>query len=345
MKNLRNLFSITAGLIILLVAGCNKEDFQILPEAKLNPEYLMMPVDNSGLSRYLSEIKSEIEALLSSGTLNRGNANSLIVKINNAIKSAWNNNTSAIDGQLSSIKNELNDFIDNEIIPESAGMELLSSIESGIILNNGSFTDPLSGYDYPVVLIGDQLWMEENLRVTKFNDGTAINQITDNVLWVETTGPAFCWYENNYDGYGSVYGALYNWYAVENGKLCPSGWHVPSSAEYAALSQYLGGDPVAGGKMKETGTDHWQIPNTGATNESGFNSLPGGLRMGAFDGVHDGTFNYIQRFGCWWTTTEPLNTGPFELAYNVNNFYAAAYFTRSGMNSKKTGLSVRCVKD
>jgi len=111
-----------------------------------------------------------------------------------------------------------------------------------------------NGYNYKTVKIGSQWWFAENLQTTQYNDGTSISNVTDWFAWRTLTTDAYCWYNNDAATYRNLYGALYNWYAVKTGKLCPSGWHVPSNDEWTILSDYLGGGNVAGGKLKETGT-------------------------------------------------------------------------------------------
>ena len=152
---------------------------------------------------------------------------------------------------------------------------------------------------YPVVTIGTQTWMAENLKTTKYNDGTAIPNVTDNTTWSTTTSGAYCDYSNS-SAYSNTYGRLYNWYAVASTNpknVCPTGWHVPTDAQWTTLSTFLGGEGVAGGKLKETSTTHWLTPNTSATNETGFTALPGGYRN------HSGTFGLIGNTGFWWSST------------------------------------------
>ncbi|MBI5010148.1 MAG: fibrobacter succinogenes major paralogous domain-containing protein, partial [Bacteroidia bacterium] len=134
----------------------------------------------------------------------------------------------------------------------------------------------IDGNVYQTVTIGTQVWMKENLKTTKLNDGIALPNVIDNAAWAALTTTGYCWYNNDATTYKSTYGALYNWYAVNTGKLCPIGWHVPSDDEWTLLTTFRGGYSVAGGKLKETGTLHWTSPNTGATNETGFTALPGG---------------------------------------------------------------------
>ena len=131
---------------------------------------------------------------------------------------------------------------------------------------------------YTVVTIGEQEWIGENLKTTRYNDGTPIPLLEDELIWedaYDNKTPAYAWYDNDIIN-KNIYGALYNWYTVGTDKLCPTGWHVPSKEEYITLAEFAGGEDIAGGKLKETGTTHWKSPNTGATNELGLSALPGG---------------------------------------------------------------------
>ncbi|MBP8042349.1 MAG: fibrobacter succinogenes major paralogous domain-containing protein [Bacteroidales bacterium] len=192
------------------------------------------------------------------------------------------------------------------------------------------------GNVYNTVKIGNQCWLKENLRSTKYNDGATIPNVTDGTTWANLTTPAYCWYDNNYATYGSVYGALYNWYTVETEKLCPIGWHVPSDAEWTELTGFLGGESVAGGKLKETGTTHWVSPNTGATNVTGFTALPGGYR--GVEGVS--YYNLIGYAGCWWSW-HPVWASIGAMNYDESSVARLNYID-FGL---KNGYSVRCVKD
>ena len=153
-----------------------------------------------------------------------------------------------------------------EVVPES------------YIDNSGTVTD-IDGNIYHTVTIGNQVWMKENLKTTKYKNATNIEYIgSDGLVWQLNTTGAYAWY-NNDSTWKYTYGALYNWSAVNSAKgLCPAGWHVPSDAEWTILTTYLGGANIAGGKMKETSTLLWESPNTGATNKSGFTALPGGYQ-------------------------------------------------------------------
>ena len=160
------------------------------------------------------------------------------------------------------------------------------------------FTDPRDGETYKTVQIGNQVWMAENLKATKFNDGEAIPHGTTKLYWSTSSNSAYCWYNNDESTYKSTYGALYNWYTVNSGKLCPAGWHVPSLNEWNALGTLLGGNQIAGGKLKESGYSHWASPNQKASNGSKFTALPGSSRD--YSGQWGGT---IGTRGLWWSST------------------------------------------
>lgn len=192
----------------------------------------------------------------------------------------------------------------------------------------------IDGNSYDIVQIGTQVWMKENLKTSKYNDGNTIPLVTDNISWSTLTTPAYCYYSNNATTYKNTYGALYNWYTVNTGKLCPQGWHVPNDSEWQVLINYLGGQSVAGGKLKESGTTHWNSPNTGATNETGFYALPGGDRQ------NDGTFYNIGNYGNMWSSNEVNTDNAFFWVVN----YLSTYIGRQNFN-KSFGQSVRCIKD
>jgi len=193
----------------------------------------------------------------------------------------------------------------------------------------------IDGNVYNTVTIGTQVWMAENLKTTKYNDNTSIPLVTDNTAWAALTTSGYCWYNNDAATYKATYGALYNWHTVNTGKLCPTGWHVPTDAEWTTLTTYLGGEGVAGGKLKETGTAHWISPNTGATNETGFTALPGGFRD------YNGPCYYIGSYGLWWSSTEYSTTSS---AWRRTMHYDNTSVLRDYFD-KRLGFSVRCVRD
>ena len=210
--------------------------------------------------------------------------------------------------------------------------------------NTSNTITDIDGNVYHSATIGTQVWLVENLKTTKYNDGTAIPNITADATWgAENTG-AYCDYSNT-PGNSTTYGRLYNWYAVDNnvatkvasngGKnVCPISWHVPSDAEWTTLTTFLGGETVASGKLKETGTTHWTFPNTGATNETGFTAPPGGLR------VYFAGYSTIGNSGLWWSSTE---FSAADALYRIMNVNDPNVFRVDGY--KQYGYSVRCVKD
>ena len=207
--------------------------------------------------------------------------------------------------------------------------------ELGLIPNNYSGTvSDIDGNTYKTVTIGTQTWMAENLRVARYKNGTEIPLVTDETDWAALSTPGYCWYNNDEATYKANYGALYNWYTVSTSNLCPTGWHVPTDAEWTTLTTYLGGESVAGGKLKETGTTHWTSPNTGATNETGFTALPGGGRG------EDGVFRYIGGACDLWSVTE------FDASYA---WYRRLVSSRNDAIRpnfyKKAGFRVRCLRD
>jgi uncharacterized protein (TIGR02145 family) len=202
-----------------------------------------------------------------------------------------------------------------------------SSVQAQTVKDN-------SGNVYKTITIGTQVWMTENLKTVKFNDGTDIPVVSDEKAWEALTTPGLCWYNKDEKVNKNLYGGLYNWYAVNTKKLCPKAWHVPSNAEVTTLMTCLGGLSSAGGKLRETGTTHWEKPNTGATNKSGFTALPGGYRN------NHGGFANIGFFGFWWSATEFVATAAYH--FNIN---CASDNVLDVYSLKKNGYSVRCVKD
>jgi uncharacterized protein (TIGR02145 family) len=192
----------------------------------------------------------------------------------------------------------------------------------------------VDGNVYNTVQIGDQIWMKENLKTSRYNTGSAIPYVVDNGSWSGLNTGAWSYY-NHDENNNAIYGKLYNWYAVEGDSLCPVGWHVPTDAEWTVLTDYLGGESVAGGKLKEVGTFHWTGSNTGATDEVGFTALPGGIRH------VDGSFSSIRTFGYWWSATP---NGSYNSWSRYLSFYSANVY-RTSIYDKRYGFSVRCLRD
>lgn len=193
----------------------------------------------------------------------------------------------------------------------------------------------IDGNVYKTVKIGKQIWMAENLRVTNYRNGDPIFNISDNIQWSIAKTGAYCNYNNN-DSLGNIYGGLYNWHAIiDSRNIAPKGWHIPSSEEMQELINYLGGESVAGGRMKEKGTSKWLWPNTGASNISGFCAIPGGYRLNT-----EGSFHTLESNCYLWTTTE---------SYEIYSWSKQVFYSLADENPELDfltyGFSVRCIKD
>lgn len=188
------------------------------------------------------------------------------------------------------------------------------------------------GNIYATIIIGTQEWLTTNLKTTTYNDGTVIPNVTQATEWKSLSTPAFCWYDNT-AGNKEIYGGLYNWHAVNTGKLCPAGFHVPNKDEWIALRTFLGNG--AGGAMKAT-SGLWDLPNVGATNSTGFSALPGGMRTDN----DAAAFLYKGDQAVFWCSTQ---SGPS----NADVFYI--YADQPDLDnydySKTLGASVRCIKN
>lgn len=211
------------------------------------------------------------------------------------------------------------------------------------IVTNSTVTD-IDGNVYQTVTIGTQTWMVENLKTTHFNDGTTIPLVTDNTAWANLSTPGYCWYDNNVVVFKNTYGALYNWFAVNTGKLAPVGWHVATDDEWTTLTDYvtshLGTSPNVAKAIAsttnwadyddETGTIGC---NLSLNNSSGFSALPGGYR-------NENGFYGIAQSGFWWSATND-NTN---FAWSRDMNYIDDEIDRVGFY-KPAGFSVRCIKD
>ena len=218
------------------------------------------------------------------------------------------------------------------------------------------------GNVYHTIQIGTQLWMLENLKTTKYNDGTDIPTVKGTYMneFFDLLSPGYCdyFYNKPNKNLKNTFGVLYNGYAVATGKLAPIGWHVPSIDDWIKLSDYLGGDSISGGKLKSANTSvnannlelmylgNWMPPNTGATNSSGFSALPGGYydEVTINDEYNIFGFRSIGITGHWWSSTEGMSN----MLYSVSLGYmqASTYFAYYlNSHSNKFGFSVRCVRD
>lgn len=183
---------------------------------------------------------------------------------------------------------------------------------------------------YKTIQIGNQVWMTENLRVTRYNDGTVIQSITDYNAWNQSTAGAYCYYANN-TGYANTYGVLYNAYAIADArKLAPVGWHIPTLAEWNQLINHLGGGSDAANKMRIVSPSYWQA-NSLNTNSSGFSALPAGTRNST-------TFSSLTNYAYFWTSTSNTSLSNEYVAMDYQYLYTGTLY-------KNNGMSVRCVKD
>jgi uncharacterized protein (TIGR02145 family) len=192
-------------------------------------------------------------------------------------------------------------------------------------------TPPITDADgntYQTIKIGTQLWMQENLKTTKYCNGDEIPSVTTNT-WFSLTTPAWTYYNNDSNNDSNGYGKLYNWYAMRDARnICPCGWHVPTKAEWETMANYLGGLAAAGEAMKST--TGW-IQNDWATNSSGFTGLPAGLKL------LPNTVLYDKWDGAWWQ-----NTGPYGEAKQL---HVDSSYLLNPVFDEEVGLSIRCVKD
>lgn len=213
------------------------------------------------------------------------------------------------------------------------------SFATGVPSSPGPILTDVEGNEYQTVQFGNgQLWMAENLRTSRYSNGDVIPEVVIDNNWHDLSTGAWSRYEH-YSEYENIYGKLYNWYSVNDSRnVCPIDWHVPGKEEWMTLIDFLGGEGVAGGKIKTAGAE-WTQPNEGATNESGFTGLPSGYRAnwGSFYGLNTG--------GSWWSSSS---------APPVNAFNQLAWFVRVGNLSqdvrvdyldRTSGHAVRCLKD
>jgi uncharacterized protein (TIGR02145 family) len=209
-----------------------------------------------------------------------------------------------------------------------------------------SVTD-IDGNVYATVIIANRVWFAENLRTKTYNNGILIPTGHNDAEWKELSTGAYAIYpHSNIEGLNTdsevieAYGILYNWYALESGNLCPTGWHVSTNSVWTNLVEYAGGNSIAGGKLKSTRTapdshPYWESPNVDATNEYGFSALPSGSRSS------NGVFSLIGKSGSWWTSGESSSTNAYEWFMRNNGGYVAG----AHMTYKNNGFSIRCVKD
>jgi uncharacterized protein (TIGR02145 family) len=238
----------------------------------------------------------------------------------------------------------------NEVSFTTSGTTGSTGTTQGVPCPGASTVKDIDGNTYNTVQIGTQCWTKENLRVTKYSDGTTIP--LDNSGGTTGNGSGQTWgyrttgvrtiYAHSQTNL-ATYGYLYNWYAAKGiatagstsfKRICPTGWHVPTDKEFTTLTTFLGGNNIAGGKMKSTGTTLWRSPNAGATNESGFSGLPGSGRY------LNGVFDLLGSVGVWWSSSEGSNDYAWSLSLGNDN----GSVNRNHYDNEN-GLSVRCLRD
>ncbi len=195
----------------------------------------------------------------------------------------------------------------------------------------------VDGNKYTSINIGNQVWMVENLRTTTFNDGESILHITSGSSWITTSSPAYCWVNNSYSTTTRAsFGAIYNIEAITSGKLAPKGWRVPTNEDWEELIEFLGGDEIAGGKLKSD-SSIWYSPNLGVTNDNLFKAHPGGYRSS-----YTGDFNMYGKKGLFWSSSS-TNDSIYRLLLEYDT--AAANFKNDSANGSRYGFNVRCIKE
>jgi uncharacterized protein (TIGR02145 family) len=308
------------GLILFISSSCSNDDNKQIPTLTTKPVI--------NINQNIASTGGKISSDGGSPIIARG----VCWSINQlpTISDYKTIDTSSTDSFTSSITglNELTNYYVRAYATNSVGTgygNIFSFKTTQII------TD-IDGNTYHSVTIGSQVWLLENLKTTKCNDGTIIPEVKREPTWDSMISQAYCSYNNNKTS-KDTWGLLYNWYAVNTAKLCPDGWHVPSDSDWIILTNYLGGDNIAGGKLKQKGTAYWKSPNLGATNESGFTALPAGYRY------EMGTFGYLGSNAVFWSSSFISGAGSFrDLNFGSSKI-------RSNISNPNIGYSVRCIKN
>ncbi len=341
-----------AGILILFSTGCKK--FELVTKTIYTPSEISNITYNSvNVSTEILEVGDNLKTY----GYCYGTGNMPTVEDDKTIYAGENAKTGIFTEQIT------------ELIPNTSYYVRVYSEEDEIRYSKTvqTFTTApttVTDYDgnsYNTVVIGNQVWMAENLKVTHYADGTEIPFISNNADWadLEDDDKGYCWYDDNESAYKNTYGALYTWAAAMGDNavssdtnpsgvqgVCPDDWHLPSDAEWKELEMELGMTQAQadatnwrgtdeGGKMKEAGTTHWDNPNTDATNESGFTALPGGYRH-----YDHGDFGGLGSNGYFWSATEYDATYTWyrRLLYDYSD-------VNRGSSNKSYGFSVRCLRD
>ncbi|MFH1894133.1 MAG: FISUMP domain-containing protein, partial [Candidatus Zixiibacteriota bacterium] len=323
------------AFVLVLVIGCGGDD------ASTNPDNTTVPVLTTTTVSAITQTTAQSGGTITSdggaavtarGVCWSTNATPTVADSKTTDGSGTGSFTSAIAGLTAGT-----DYYVRAYATNSAGTGYGSAQPFTTTASSGTVTD-IDGNVYQTVTIGTQVWMMENLKVIHYRNGDPIPHVTDGGTWVGLTTGAYCAY-NNDENNVATYGRLYNWYAVGDSRnIAPAGWHVPSDAEWQTLVDYLGGNRVAGGKLKEAGTTHWLSPNTGANNESGFSALPGGSRL-------DGGLSFLGMgvVAHFWSST--LGGLGGIVYHRTLGFGYSEIYHSFGSHHKLFGFSVRCVRD
>jgi len=311
-------------ILFFSLVSCKKEEDVALPSAETYwPRYIASKVATVGCT-----VKSEGNSYVTGGIYMGTSPNPETTGIQFQIAS----DTGTFLGQISGLTPGTQYFVKG-YARNAKGESLGGEVD---------FTTPetildIEDNEYETVKIGTQLWMAENLQATKYDNGDLIGTTTPATLDIsgEVT-PEYQWPYSGEVSMAGIYGRLYTWYAVTDSRnVCPTGWHIPTDAEWTNLETALGGFNVAGSKLKESGNSHWIHPyNLDATNESCFEALPGGFRDQA------GEFSLIENYGYWWSSTG----SDVSNAWIRNLSFQAIQISRIDF-SKSRGASVRCIKD
>lgn len=350
MKKLLSLFAIT-----LIFCACNKTDLLAPIDEDINPEVTFR--GKKGAGGGMTVTTDEASYILPFGAV-----------VGGSVSSGGGGNGVTERGVCFGTSTE--PTTDDETAPSGSGSgnftSVLSGLDSGMsyyarayaikIKNNGTITitygnevsfdtpAPIYGDDvtdidgniYTTIKIGTQWWMVENLKTTKYRDGTPIPNVSDDAEWESLSSGAYCNYDNDPDN-SNGYGRLYNSNAASNSLIAPTGWHVPSLSEFFTLANYLGTGDIAGGRMKETGFNHWSEPNTGGDNSSGFNAVGAGKRL------DNGIFGSLGNTNIFWTSYSGYKL--FHLSHDSGSWGYASGTCVPASSCLNIGGSVRLIKD
>ena len=253
--------------------------------------------------------------------------------------------TSLLSGLTENTNYYIRAYATNSVGTTYGSQVSFTTIANPVVVSGPNVLD-YDGNVYHTITIGLQTWMVENLKTTSYRDGSPISNVTDNITWSKLSTPAYCWYNNEISN-KTTYGALYNWYTVNTGKLAPTGWHVATNVEWTTLTSYISshlGNSLNIAKAFAATTNWSNFSDAGSigcdlnnNNSSSFSALPGGDR----NQYDNGTFNNLGYYGSWWSGTE----SSLYLAKKRGLYYNNSLVSYSDNYSKSNGYSVRCIKD